>query len=212
MARQMLRLSSAAVRNAKPGWHADGGGLYLQVTAGKKDGQINKSWVFCYARNKRGREMGLGSLNTIGLSQAREEAGRWRGVLKEGRDPIEVRDAERAAQQQAAKPAPAAVSFERCSILYMAAHEAGWRNAKHRQQWNNTLATYLDDGEPSPGQGGLYPRAGPVHRTGTEPASWQSLNTRSSSNRCRRLRAAASSRSFAIFPAACRTARPPRRQ
>jgi hypothetical protein len=27
--------------------------------------------------------MGLGSLNTISLSQAREEAGRWRGVLKE---------------------------------------------------------------------------------------------------------------------------------
>jgi hypothetical protein len=51
----MLRLSSAAVRNAKPGWHADGGGLYLQVTTGKKDGQINKSWVFCYALNRRER-------------------------------------------------------------------------------------------------------------------------------------------------------------
>jgi hypothetical protein len=24
----------------------------------------------------------------------------------------------------------------------MAAHESGWRNAEHRQQWNNTLATY----------------------------------------------------------------------
>jgi integrase len=140
----MQRLSSAAVRNAKPGWHADGGGLCLQVTSGKKDDKINKSWVFCYTLNKREREreMGLGSLNTIGLSQAREEAGRWRVILNEGRDPIEVRDAERAAHRQAAKPAPAAVSFERCSILYMAAHEAGWRNAKHRQQWNNTLATY----------------------------------------------------------------------
>jgi type IV secretory pathway VirD2 relaxase len=85
--------------------------------------------------------MGLGSLNTIGLSQAREEAGRWRGVLKEGRDPIDVRDAARAAQQQQAAR-PVAVTFERCSNLYMAAHESGWRNAKHRQQWNNTLATY----------------------------------------------------------------------
>jgi hypothetical protein len=45
----LQRLSSTAVRNAKPGWHADGGGLYLRVTTGKKDGQINKSWVFCYA-------------------------------------------------------------------------------------------------------------------------------------------------------------------
>jgi hypothetical protein len=93
-------------QECKPGWHADGGGLYLQVTAGEKDGQINKSWVFRYARNKRERQMGLGSFNTIGLSQAREEAGRWQGILKEVRDPIEVRDAERAAQQQAARPAP----------------------------------------------------------------------------------------------------------
>jgi Arm DNA-binding domain len=112
-----------------------------QVTTGKKDGQINKSWVFCYALNKRERQMGLGSLNAIGLSQAREEAGRWRGVLREGRDPIEVRDAQRAVQKEKAARA-AAITFERCSTLYMAAHEAGWRNAKHRQQWHNTLATY----------------------------------------------------------------------
>jgi integrase len=137
----MQRLSSAAVRNAKPGWHADGGGLYLQVTTGK-DGHINRSWVFCYVLNKRERQMGLGSLNTIGLSQAREEAGRWRGVLKDGKDPIEVRDAERQARQQQSMPAPAVVTFARCSTLYMAAHEAGWRNEKHRQQWHNTLATY----------------------------------------------------------------------
>jgi hypothetical protein len=71
----------------------------------------------------------------------REAAGRWRGVLEEGRDPIDVRDAERAAQQQQAA-GPVAVTFERRSTLYMAAHEAGWRNAKHRQQWHNTLATY----------------------------------------------------------------------
>lgn len=25
---------------------------------------------------------------------------------------------------------------------YMAAHEAGWRNARHRQKWHNTLSTY----------------------------------------------------------------------
>lgn len=141
MARQMQRLSSAAVRNAKEGWHADGGGLYLQVTSSKSGG-LNKSWVFCYARNKRERQMGLGSLSTVGLSQAREEAARWRGVLQEGKDAIEVRDAERTALKEQAAPKPAAITFERCSTLYMGAHEAGWRNAKHRQQWHSTLSTY----------------------------------------------------------------------
>jgi len=120
--------------------HADGGGLYLQVTAGKEAGQLNKSWLFRFALKGKERQMGLGSLNTIGLSEAREEAECCRKLLKEGKDPIEVRKAERASKQvDAAK----SVTLEWCAIQYMAAHEAGWRNAKHRQQWHNTLATYV---------------------------------------------------------------------
>jgi hypothetical protein len=84
------------------------------------------------------RQMGLGSLNTVGLSEAREEAERCRKLLKEGKDPIEVRRAERAAQQTAKAKS---VTFEWCATEYMKAHEAGWRNAKHRQQLHNTLNT-----------------------------------------------------------------------
>jgi len=29
-----------------------------------------------------------------------------------------------------------------CTAVYIEAHEAGWRNPKHRQQWRNTLGTY----------------------------------------------------------------------
>jgi integrase len=140
MARQTERLSSAKVRHAKAGMHADGGGLYLQVTAGKEEGQLNKSWLFRFALNGKERQMGLGSLNTISLSEAREEAERCRKLLKEGKDPIEAREADRAAQRTAEAKS---VTFEWCAIEYMKAHEAGWRNAKHRQQWNNTLATYV---------------------------------------------------------------------
>jgi integrase len=119
--------------------HADGGGLYLQVTAGKEEGQLNKSWLFRFAVAGRERQMGLGSLNAVGLSEAREEAERCRKLLKEGKDPIEVRNAERASKQAIAAKS---VSFDWCATAYMAAHEAGWRNAKHRQQWPNTLDTY----------------------------------------------------------------------
>lgn len=119
--------------------HADGGGLYLQVSAGKEERQLNKSWLFRFAVKGKERQMGLGSLNTVGLSEAREEAERCRKLLKDGKDPIEVRKAERAAQQTAEAKS---VTFEWCAIQYMAAHEAGWRNAKHRQQWHNTLSTY----------------------------------------------------------------------
>ena len=119
--------------------HADGGGLYLQVTVGKEE-QLNKSWLFRFALGGRERQMGLGSLNTIGLSEARGAAEQCRKLLKEGKkDPIEARDADRAAQQTAKAKS---VTFNWCATAYMAAHESGWRNAKHRQQWHNTLATY----------------------------------------------------------------------
>ena len=36
----------------------------------------------------------------------------------------------------------AAKTFEFCALAYIDAHEAGWRNAKHAQQWRNTLETY----------------------------------------------------------------------
>jgi integrase len=139
VARQTERLSSAKVRHAKAGMHADGGGLYLQVTPGKEGGQLNKSWLFRFALKGKERQMGLGSLNTIGLSEAREEAERCRKLLKESKDPIEARKAERAAEQTAKAKS---VTFEWCATEYMKAHESGWRNAKHRQQWHNTLSTY----------------------------------------------------------------------
>jgi integrase len=119
--------------------HADGGGLYLQVTAGKDPGQLNKSWLLRFKRGGRERQMGLGSLQTIGLGEARQEAERQRKLLLDGLDPIEARDAARAAQSVAKAKA---VTFEWCATRYMAGHEAGWRNAVHRKQWHSTLATY----------------------------------------------------------------------
>jgi integrase len=139
MARQTERLSSAKVKHAKSGMHPDGGGLYLQVTAGKDKGQVNKSWLFRFALAGRERQMGLGSLNTIGLGEARDAAQRCRQVLREGKDPIATRDAERASQKVAKAKS---VTFDWCATAYMKAHESGWRNAKHRQQWKNTLTTY----------------------------------------------------------------------
>jgi integrase len=137
MARQVDRLSPAQVKHAKPGMHADGGGLYLQVTPGKEKGQINKSWIFRFALAGKERQMGLGSLNTVSLSLARDKVEEQRRLLREGKDPIEERDAKRAATAQAKT-----ITFEKAAEKYIASHEAGWRNAKHRQQWRNTLTTY----------------------------------------------------------------------
>ena len=35
------------------------------------------------------------------------------------------------------------MTFKQCADAYLAIHEAGWKNPKHRQQWRNTLDTYV---------------------------------------------------------------------
>jgi integrase len=81
------------------------------------------------------------------LAAARKKAKDCRDLLDRGLDPIEDRNAKREAAKAelAAKIAEAAKSktFDDCSKAYIAAHDAGWRNTKHRQQWTNTLKTYV---------------------------------------------------------------------
>jgi integrase len=36
-----------------------------------------------------------------------------------------------------------AMTFKQCADGYIASHDAGWRNASHRQQWLNTLAQHV---------------------------------------------------------------------
>lgn len=135
MGRAVGRLSATLVaKTRKTGLHADGGGLYLQVT-----GAGARSWVYRFTLGGKTREMGLGSLQAVSLAQARQKATECRRQCAEGIDPIEARNAARsAARLEAAR----AMTFDQCATAYIEAHEASWRNAKHRQQWRNTLDTY----------------------------------------------------------------------
>jgi integrase len=149
LTRSIHRLSPAKVKNAKPGkrpdgttrvqLYPDGGGLYLQVTPG--DGGNSKSWIFRYATAvRKERYMGLGSLDAVSLAEARERAAECRKLRERGKDPIDERDAQRAA---VAAVNAKAITFDQCAAGYIAAHRAGWRNTKHASQWENTLATYV---------------------------------------------------------------------
>jgi integrase len=83
--------------------------------------------------------MGLGPLRLVSLAEAREEAQLWRKLRYKGADPIAARRAEKAEKRlEAAR----AISFRQCAERYIAAHRAGWKNAKHAAQWPATLATY----------------------------------------------------------------------
>jgi integrase len=108
--------------------------LFLQVGV-----TGTKAWIFRWKEDGRQHVMGLGPLHTVSLAEAREKALECRKARLEGRDPI----AERRAQRMAARIERAkAVTFKECAERYIAAHRAGWRNAKHADQWTATLVTY----------------------------------------------------------------------
>jgi integrase len=126
------KLNARAIsRLRKPGMHGDGNGLYLQI-----GGAGARSWIFRYTLHGRERYLGLGSATAISLKRARELAVEAQALRAQGIDPIEARkDARTKARLAAAR----SLTFRECAERFVAAHEASWRNAKHRQQWRSTL-------------------------------------------------------------------------
>ena len=88
----------------------------------------------------RAQWRGIGPATDISLKRARELHADNRRLVAEGIDPGEHR---RQLQAAAAVQAAKLVTFEQMGERFIAAHEAGWRNPKHRQQWRNTLETYV---------------------------------------------------------------------
>jgi integrase len=136
MGRAIHRLSATRVANLKtPGYHADGGNLYFRVSH-----THTRGWIFRFRLHGRTRDAGLGPYPEVSLNSARQQAFAYRKLVIDGVDPIERRNAERAAARvESAKT----ITFDDCRTAYIAAHEGAWRNPKHRQQWTNTLATYV---------------------------------------------------------------------
>src|SRR6266516_5805306 len=96
MARSIHQLSWNECKRATPDngppYLGDGGGLYLQVRG------EGKSRVFRYTDRRTSDEhwLGLGSMSTYDIVEAREKARKCRQLLAEGKDPKTERKNERA--------------------------------------------------------------------------------------------------------------------
>jgi integrase len=137
MARQQQRLSALQVTKlTKPGLYGDGGGLTLQITPGGV-----KSWLFRYMMSGKAYGMGLGPTHTVSLAEARQKALAARKLIIEGLNPL-------AAKKQDLLDTALAnakiMTFDQCAEAYVSAHKAGWKNAKHADQWRNTLSAYAN--------------------------------------------------------------------
>jgi integrase len=137
-------LSAQFVRTAKPGRYCDGDGLYLLV---KKSG--GRFWVFRYKISGRLREAGLGRAgegrNSVRLAEARDKASVLFRQVKNGMDPLAVRDVElAAAKARELDMAIKRVTFREAARRFIDGHAASWRNAKHSAQWGATIDTYAN--------------------------------------------------------------------
>ena len=135
MVRQIGKLTALQVTKlTKPGLYGDGGGLTLQIT---KAGV--KSWLFRFMREGKAYGMGLGATHTFSLAEARQKALAARKLLADGLNPLTEKKQKLLVM---ALERARMMSFDQCSKAYIEAHKASWKNAKHLDQWTNTLATY----------------------------------------------------------------------
>jgi integrase len=85
------------------------------------------------------REIGLGSYPAVSLKEAHAKAQGKRDEISSGVDPVLARKeaASRVRADQAME-----ITFEDAARRYIKAKSPEWRNAKHGDQWKNTLAEY----------------------------------------------------------------------
>lgn len=126
------KLTKKLVENLGPGRHGDGSGLYLVV-----DPSGARRWIVRVTvkgqKNRKGAplrtDFGLGGADVVTLNQARERALEYRRMAKSGLNP----------RFNATQEVP---NFEELSRQVHIDRLPTWKNAKHGQQWLNTLRDY----------------------------------------------------------------------
>jgi integrase len=133
----MALLTDAKARNIRPDTpplpHGGVTGLTLHpASTGKGRGK----WVLRYVSptTKKRRNAGLGAYPEIGVAEASRQAQLMREQLAKGIDPLELR-----AEEEAKPRIP---SLKEAANALHCELRPGWKNAKHAQQWINTLKEY----------------------------------------------------------------------
>lgn len=109
-------------------------GLLLQITPNN-----GRTWLLRVTVGGKRREIGLGGFPDVTLAQARERARETKDQIRKGIDPVEERKAARAALTAARHRG---LTFSEAVESCLTSKLDAFRNAKHRDQWRNTLATY----------------------------------------------------------------------
>lgn len=126
------KLTRKLVENLGPGRHGDGNGLHLVV-----DPSGARRWIVRVTvkgqRNRKGgplrTDFGLGGADIVTLAQARDRALEYRRMARQGLNP----------RFNVSREMP---TFEEFAQQVHIDRMPTWKNAKHGQQWINTLRDY----------------------------------------------------------------------
>jgi integrase len=127
------RLTAVAIKNATPGRHHDGRGLYLDVS---RKGNHAKSWIFQFMRIGKTRSMGLGPIHAFSLAEARARARKCRQLLADGLDPLEERRKDKSAKLLAVARS---TTFAAAAEAFVKSREAKWKDPKHAAAWRSSF-------------------------------------------------------------------------
>jgi hypothetical protein len=100
------------------------------VTNLKRPGRTpagTKNYAFLYCREGRSHEMGLGSVVTTTLVDARQKAAQCRALLAQGIDPLETRQSGVEARKKRR-------AFGECAAKLIAAKRPAWRQGSGRRR------------------------------------------------------------------------------
>ena len=134
-------LTVLQIKQLPTGTHAVGGasGLYLRVSDTGA-----RSWIYRATINGNRRDLGLGALSAVSVDEARQKAVQLKIEIKQGIDPAELRKNQRQEIKLAQKEAErSTITFRVCAEEYLPTRLSELSNKKHKQQWRNTLTTYV---------------------------------------------------------------------
>ena len=138
-------LSALECRSLGDGKHADGAGLFLIVKG------ASRAWVLRYTSpDGRRREYGLGKLDKVGLKQARDAAAEARFKIGRGIDPVDEKQALRAAGTAMRAAAAQVQTTEKATLrrvlrAYHEKHVEPALSLKHGKQWLASVEAHVPE-------------------------------------------------------------------
>ena len=126
-------LNAARVRTLqKPGAYTDGNGLTLRV-----DARGGKRWIQRVSIDGKQRNIGLGGWPRVSLAEAREAAQANLQSIRQGQDPIALKQQAREEAQQ-----PVAPTFRQAAERVIELRRPTWSSHRHAKQWTESLTNH----------------------------------------------------------------------